>query len=101
MKKDMLLIALIGVLFVLVAGSIVASYSFYREYKDNTDYLEQQSLSGKSKMEGLEAKLDNFKSTVDDVSSQIKDYSDNIKAIQNTVSLSERRGRASCRSSRR
>ena len=89
MKKDIVLIALIGVLFVLVAGSIVASFSFYKEYKDKMDYLEQQSMSGKSKMEGLEAKLDNFKSTVDDVSAQIKGYSDNIKAIQNTVSLSE------------
>ena len=89
MKKDILFIALIGVLFVLVAGSIVASFSFYKEYKDKMDYLEQQNMSGKSKMEGLEAKLDNFKSTVDDISSQVKGYSDNIKAIQNTVNLSE------------
>ena len=89
MKKDIVLIALIGVLFVLVAGSIVASFSFYKEYKDKIDYLEQQSMSGKSKMEGLEAKLGNFKSTVDDINSQMKDYSDNIKAMQNTVSLSE------------
>ncbi|MDO8536517.1 MAG: hypothetical protein Q7S30_05895 [Candidatus Omnitrophota bacterium] len=89
MKKDIVLIALIGLLFVLVAGSIVASFSFYKEYKDKMDYLEQQSMSGKSKMEGLEAKLDNFKSTVDDVNAQIKGYSDNIKAIQNTVTLSE------------
>ena len=89
MKKDMVFIALVGVLFVLVAGSIVASFSFYKEYKDKTDYLEQQNMSGKSKMEGLEAKLDNFKSTVDDINSQIKGYSDNIKAMQNTVNLSE------------
>jgi len=89
MKKDMVIIALIGILFVLVAGSIVASFSFYKEYKDKTDLLEQQNMSGKSKLEGLEAKLDNFKSTVDDINSQIKNYSDNIKAIQNTVNLSE------------
>jgi chromosome segregation ATPase len=89
MKKDIVFIALIGVLFVLVAGSIVASFSFYKEYKDKVDYLEQQSMSGKSKVEGLEAKLDNFKSTVDDIGSQIKGYTDNIKAIQNTVNLSE------------
>jgi chromosome segregation ATPase len=89
MKKDIVFIALIGVLFVLVAGSIVSSFSFYKEYKDKVDYLEQQSMSGRSKLEGLEAKLDNFKSTMDDVSVQIKGYSDNIKAIQNTVSLSE------------
>ena len=89
MKKDIVVVALIAILFVLVAGSIVASFSFYKEYKDKMDYLEQQSMSGKNKMEGLEAKLDNFKSTVDDVSSQIKGYSDNIKAIQNTVNLSE------------
>jgi len=73
----------------LVAGSIVASYSFYKEYKDKMDYLEQQNMSGKSKVEGLEAKLDNFKSTMDDINAQIKGYSDNIKAIQNTVNLSE------------
>ena len=89
MKKDIILIALIGALFVLVAGSIVASYSFYREYKDKMDYLEQQNMSGKSKLDGLEAKLDNFKSTMGDINSQIKGYSDNIKAIQNTVNLSE------------
>lgn len=89
MKKDMIFVALIGVLFVLIAGSIVASFSFYKEYKDKMDYLEQQSMSGKSKMEGLEAKLDNFKSTVDDINSQVKGYSDDIKAVQNTVSLSE------------
>lgn len=89
MKKDIVLIALIGLLFILVAGSIVASFSFYREYKDKMDYLEQQSMSGKSKMEGLEAKLDNFKSTIDDVSAQIKNYNDSIRAIQNTVNLSE------------
>ena len=89
MKKEIIFIALIGVLFVLVAGSIVASFAFYKEYKDKMDYLEEQSMSGKSKMEGLEAKLDNFKSTMDDVSYQIKSYNDSIKAIQNTVNLSE------------
>ena len=89
MKKDIIFIALIGVLFVLVAGSIVASFSFYKEYKDKMDYLEQQTVSGKSRMEGLETKLDNFKSTVDDINSQIKGYNDNIKAIQNTVNLSD------------
>ncbi len=89
MKKDIVIVALIGILFVLVAGSIVASFSFYKEYKDKMDYLEQQSMSGKNKVEGLEAKLDNFKSTMDDVSFQIKGYSDNIKAVQNTLSLSE------------
>ena len=89
MKKDIVIIMLIGVLFVLVAGSIVASFSFYKEYKDKVDYLEQQNMSGKSKVEGLEAKLDNFKTTIDDVSSQIKNYSDNIKSIQDTVVLSE------------
>jgi predicted nucleic acid-binding Zn-ribbon protein len=46
-------------------------------------------MSGKSKIEGLEAKLDNFKSTVDDINSQIKGYSDSIKAVQKTVNLSE------------
>jgi len=89
MKKDIVFIVLIGVLFVLVAGSIVASFSFYKEYKDKVDYLEQQSMSGKSKVESLEAKLDNFKATVDDINSQVKGYSDNIKAVQNTVNLSE------------
>ena len=73
----------------MVAGSIVASFSFYKEYKDKVDYLEQQSMSGKSKVESLEAKLDNFKATVDDINSQVKGYSDNIKAVQNTVNLSE------------
>ncbi|MFA5085096.1 MAG: hypothetical protein WC482_01880 [Candidatus Omnitrophota bacterium] len=94
MKKDIILIALIGILFVLVAGSIVASFSFYKEYKDKIDYLERQNMSGRSKMEGLEARLDNFKSTVDDINSQIKGYSDAVKSIQNTVNLSEdeRRG---------
>ena len=89
MKKDIVFIAVIGVLFVLVAGSILASFSFYKEYRDKMDYLEQQAASGRTKMEGLEAKLDNFKSTVDDINSQMKGYSDNIKAMQNTVSLSE------------
>jgi|GEM_PF-2363835 len=89
MKKDLIVSALIMVLFVLVAGSIVASFSFYKEYKDKMDFMEQQSASTKNKMEGLEAKLDNFKSTVDDINAQIKGYSDNIKAMQNTVSLSE------------
>ena len=89
MKKDIVVVMLIGVLFVLIAGSMVASFSFYKEYKTKVDSLEQQSMSGKNKLEGLEAKLDNFKSTVDDISSQIKNYSDNIKSIQDTVSLSE------------
>jgi hypothetical protein len=89
MKKDLAFIVLIGVLFVLVAGSIVASFSFYKEYKDKMDFLEQQNVSGQTKVEGLEAKLDNFKSTVDDMSSQVKSYSDSIKAIQNNASLSE------------
>ena len=89
MKKDIVIVALIGMLFVLVAGSIIASFSFYKEYKDKVDYLEQQNLSGKSKVEGLEAKLDNFKSTMDDIGSEIKNYSDSVKAIQNIVTLSE------------
>ncbi|MDD5496326.1 MAG: hypothetical protein PHP46_04410 [Candidatus Omnitrophica bacterium] len=89
MKKEVIIIALIAVLFVLVAASIVASFSFYKEYKDKVDYLEQQSQSGKNKIDTLEAKIDNFKSSIDDVVSQAKTYNDSIKAIQNTVTLSE------------
>ena len=89
MKKGIIIVALIGILFALVAGSMFAGLSFYKEYKGKIEYLEQQNMSGKSKIEGLEAKLDNFKSAVDDISSQIKNYSDSIKAIQDTVISSE------------
>ncbi len=89
MKKEIIIIALIAVLFVLVAGNIVANFTFYREYKEKTDYLEQQSQAGQGKVEGLEAKFDNFRSSIDDVTTQMKTYSDSIKAIQNTVTLSE------------
>lgn len=89
MKKEIIIIALIAVLFVLVAGNILANFTFYKEYKEKTDYLEQQSQMDKGKVEGLEAKFDNFKSTIDDVTNQMKTYSDNLKVIQNTVTLSE------------
>lgn len=89
MKKEIIIIALIAVLFVLVAASIVASFTFYKEYKDKVEYLEQQTQSGKARVEGLETKFDGFKSTVDEMTSQVKTYSDSIKAIQNTVTLSE------------
>jgi len=89
MKKEIVIIALIAVLFVLVAGSIVANFTFYKEYREKTDYLEQQSQTDKGKVEGLEAKFDNFRSTIDEVTGQMKTYSDSIKTIQNTVTLSE------------
>lgn len=89
MKKEIIIIALIAVLFVLVSASIVASFSFYKEYKDKVDYLEQQSQSGKSRIEGMEAKLDSFKVSADDMASQLKAYSENLRAVQNTVNLSE------------
>jgi chromosome segregation ATPase len=89
MKKEIIIIALIGVLFLLVVGSIIASVAFYKEYKDKIDYFDQQVQSGKGKIEGMETKVDNFKATVDDITSQLKNYSDNIKAIQNTITLSE------------
>ena len=89
MKKEIIVIGLIGVLFLLVVGSILASVAFYKEYKEKIDYLDQQAMAGKSKIEGIETKLDNFKGTVDDISSQVKAYSDTIKTIQNTITLSE------------
>jgi chromosome segregation ATPase len=89
MKKEIIIIGLIGVLFLLVVGSIIASLSFYKEYKDKIDYLDQQAQTGKSKIEGIESKVNNFKSTVDEISSQIKTYSDSINNIQNTITLSE------------
>ena len=45
MKKDVIVIALIGILFVLVAGSILANFTFYKEYKDKVDSLEKQSMT--------------------------------------------------------
>lgn len=89
MKKEIIVVALIAVLFVLVAASIVASFTFYKEYKDKVEYLEQQTQSGKARVEGLETKFDGFKSMIDEMTSQVKTYSDSIKAIQNTVTLSE------------
>ena len=89
MKKDIIIIALMGVLFLLVVGSILGSFTFYKEYKDKIEYLDQQNQMGKSKVEGLESKVDSFKSTIDDISAQAKSYTDNIKTIQNTVTLSE------------
>lgn len=89
MKKDIIVIALIAILFVLVAGSILASFTFYKEYKDKIDYLEQQSMSGKTRIDGIESKVDGFTATIDDITSQVKTYSDSLKAVQNTLSLSD------------
>lgn len=89
MKKDIIVIALIAILFVLVAGSILASFTFYKEYKDKIEYLEQQNITGKTRIDGVESKVDGFKTTIDDITNQVKTYSDSLKGIQNTVSLSE------------
>ena len=89
MKKDIIVVALIAILFVLVAGSILASFTFYKEYKDKMEYLEQQTLTGKTKIESVESKVDAFKATIDDITNQVKTYSDSLKGIQNTVTLSE------------
>lgn len=89
MKKEIIITALISVLFLLVLGSIIASVGFYKEYKEKIDYLDQQLQSGKGKIDGLENKVDSFKNTVDDMNSQVKNYGDSIKAIQNTITLSE------------
>jgi len=71
MKKEIIISALIAILFVLVAGSILASFTFYKEYKDKIDYLEQQSMSGKTRLEGVEAKVDSFKAAIDDMTIQV------------------------------
>ena len=89
MKKDVIVIALIAILFVLVAGSILASFTFYKEYKDKIDLLEQQSADGRAKLGSVEAKVDGFKATIDDITNQVKAYSESMKSIQNTVNLSD------------
>ncbi|MDP3790946.1 MAG: hypothetical protein Q8R38_02755 [Candidatus Omnitrophota bacterium] len=94
MKKDVIFIALIAILFVLVAGSILASFTFYKEYKDKIDYLEQQSITGKTKMDGVEAKVDGFKMTIDEITGQVKTYSETLKAVQNTINLSDEERKA-------
>lgn len=94
MKKDIIVIALIAILFVLVAGSILASFTFYREYKDKIDYLEQQNVSGRTRIDGIETKMDGFKTTIDDITNQVKTTVEGLKGIQNTVSLSEEERKA-------
>ena len=94
MKKDIIIIALIAILFVLVAGSILASFTFYKEYKDKIDSLEQQSVSGKTRIDGIETKVEGFKATIDDITGQVKTYSDTLKNIQNTVNLSDEERKA-------
>lgn len=94
MKKDIIVSALIAILFVLVAGSILASFTFYKEYKDKMDYLEQQSMSGKTRLEGVEAKVDSFKAAIDDMTNQVKTSSDSLKLLQNTVTLSDEERKA-------
>ncbi len=94
MKKDIIVVALIAILFVLVAGSILASFTFYKEYKDKIDYLEQQSISGKTRIDGIETKVDGFKTTIDDITNQVKTTVEGLKGIQNTVSLSEEERKA-------
>lgn len=94
MKKDIIVSALIAILFVLVAGSILASFTFYKEYKDKIDYLEQQTTAGKTRLEGVEAKVDNFKAAIDDMTNQVKVSSDSLKLLQNTVTLSDEERKA-------
>ena len=89
MKKEIIFSALIAVLFLLVAGSILASFTFYKEYKDKMDYLDQQSQTDRNKVDGLTAKFDSFKAAVDDISSQMKNNNDAVKSIQNTITLSD------------
>ena len=93
-KKDIIVTALIGILFVLVAGSILANFTFYKEYKEKVDALEQQSTSGKTKIDSMESKIDAFKSAIDEMSGQVKAYSDNFKAIQNSINLSDEERKA-------
>jgi flagellar basal body-associated protein FliL len=94
MKKDIVIIALIAVLFVLMVSSMLASFTFYKEYKEKVDYLEQQNVSGKAKIEGVESKVEAFKMTIDDMLNQVKTYSENIKNIQNSITLSDEERKA-------
>lgn len=89
MKSQVVIIALIALLFVLVAGSILASVTFYKEYKEKIEYLDQQNQAAKGKVDSLDSKLETFKAAIDDISSQTKTYGDNIRTIQNTITLSD------------
>lgn len=88
MKRDIIIIALISILFILVAGSILASFTFYKEYKDKIDYLEQQTNSDKTKMEEIDAKVEGFKMNIDEMTNQVKAFGDNLNSVQNTLNLS-------------
>jgi len=94
MKKDIIVVALIGILFVLVAGSILANFTFYKEYKDKIDAIEQQNTTGKTRMDGVESKVEAFKAAIDDITSQVKQYSDSFKALQNSLNLSDEERKA-------
>jgi uncharacterized coiled-coil DUF342 family protein len=51
-------------------------------------------MTGKTKIDSVEAKVESFKATIEDISNQVKAYSDNFKTIQNSVNLSDEERKA-------
>lgn len=88
MRGQKIVTVLLVILFLIVGATIGGGLYFYKEYKNKTEYFEQQNRFTKRQLEQLDRSLNNFKLSLEELTSQFKDYVKNLDAMEDKLSSS-------------
>jgi len=84
-----IIIGALVIVFILLVVNIATSLFFYKQYKENISYFDQQNWLTRVKLENLEKGMDSYKNTVESLNSQFTTYSESISSIEKKVGSSE------------
>lgn len=84
-----IIIGALVIVFILLVVNIGTSLFFYKQYKENISYFDQQNWLTRVKLENVEKGMDGYKNTVETLNSQFTSYAENISSIEKKVGSGE------------
>jgi chromosome segregation ATPase len=84
-----IIIGALVIVFILLVVNIGTSLFFYKQYKENISYFDQQNWLTRVKLENIEKSVDGYKNTVENVNSQFASYAENLSSIEKKVGSGE------------
>jgi chromosome segregation ATPase len=84
-----IIIAALAVVFILLAINIVTSLYFFKQYKENLNYFDQQNWLTRVKLENMEKTMEGYKGTIENLNTQFTNYAENISSLDKKIGAGE------------
>ena len=82
MKKNIVLIIILAVMFIALSASIAFTVFFYKDYGRRNEYFSRQAASLQGKVDSFQEQLSAFKENIAQLAAKFTKYADSLSAVE-------------------